>query len=290
MFRRGIFAAACLAIFDTSAIACLWTHDAPVGEEYEKTESTRRVGVIESAIRGRASDRKDLLRAHEYNPANPVAQKNDLAVQALLRGEAKKAVEMLLDIESETPGKYFTAANLGTFHAHAGDYTRGLEELRRAIAINPDAHFGREKYQVKAIEYLQQNRDRPFFLACGFTKPHSPPTAPKKFFDLYDAKRIPLPVDFAATPAAPAGFPKPSITPNGDLFIGREATPDEAHWRERPALARTESPRYLGRAVAALAADPQVLARSGDVLRVADLAREYGFTDIDGRQVEAFEL
>ncbi|MCQ4166082.1 SDR family NAD(P)-dependent oxidoreductase [Tahibacter harae] len=65
---------------------------------------------------------------------------------------------------------------------------------------------------------------------------------------------------------------------------------DEAHWRERPALARTESPRYLGRAVAALAADPQVLARSGDVLRVADLAREYGFTDIDGRQVEAFEL
>lgn len=65
---------------------------------------------------------------------------------------------------------------------------------------------------------------------------------------------------------------------------------DEAHWRERPALARTESPRYLGRAVAALAADPRVLRKSGRVHRVADLAREYGFTDIDGRQVEAFEL
>ncbi|MDC6171294.1 SDR family oxidoreductase [Paucibacter sp. XJ19-41] len=65
---------------------------------------------------------------------------------------------------------------------------------------------------------------------------------------------------------------------------------DEAHWQDSPALARTESPRYLGRAVAALAADPQVLARSGRVLRVADLAREYGFSDIDGRQVEAFEL
>lgn len=65
---------------------------------------------------------------------------------------------------------------------------------------------------------------------------------------------------------------------------------DEAHWQERPALARTESPRYLGRAVAALAADARVLARSGQVLRVADLAREYGFTDIDGRQVAAFEL
>jgi hypothetical protein len=30
--------------------------------------------------------------------------------------------------------------------------------------------------------------------------------------------------------------------------------------------------------------------RTGQVLRVADLAREYGFTDVDGRRVEAFEL
>jgi NAD(P)-dependent dehydrogenase (short-subunit alcohol dehydrogenase family) len=65
---------------------------------------------------------------------------------------------------------------------------------------------------------------------------------------------------------------------------------DEAHWRERPALARTESPRYLGRAVVALAADTRILERTGQVLRVADLAREYGFTDVDGRQVEAFEV
>ena len=65
---------------------------------------------------------------------------------------------------------------------------------------------------------------------------------------------------------------------------------DEAHWHERPALARTESPRYLGRAVVALASDPQVLERSGQVLRVGDLARSYGFTDIDGRAVPPFEL
>lgn len=64
----------------------------------------------------------------------------------------------------------------------------------------------------------------------------------------------------------------------------------EAHWQERPELARTESPRYLGRAVAALAADPAVMDKTGEVLRVADLARAYGFTDIDGRQVEAFEM
>jgi len=65
---------------------------------------------------------------------------------------------------------------------------------------------------------------------------------------------------------------------------------DEAHWHERPALARTESPRYLGRAIAALAGDAGVMQKSGGVHRVADLAREYGFTDVDGRQPEAFEL
>jgi NAD(P)-dependent dehydrogenase (short-subunit alcohol dehydrogenase family) len=65
---------------------------------------------------------------------------------------------------------------------------------------------------------------------------------------------------------------------------------DEAHWHERPALAGTESPRYVGCAVAALAADPHVLDRTGQVLRVGDLAAEYGFTDIDGRRVPPFEL
>ncbi|VTU15288.1 SDR family oxidoreductase [Variovorax sp. RA8] len=65
---------------------------------------------------------------------------------------------------------------------------------------------------------------------------------------------------------------------------------DEAHWHEQPALARTESPRYLGRAVVALARDAGVLDKSGSVHRVADLAHEYGFTDVDGRPVPAFEL
>lgn len=72
------------------------------------------------------------------------------------------------------------------------------------------------------------------------------------------------------------------------VLLGHKA--DENTWRERPALARTESPRYLGRAVAALAADASVMTKTGTVQRVADLAREYGFTDIDGRQPEAFEI
>jgi arylsulfatase A-like enzyme len=99
----------------------------------------------------------------------------------------------------------------------------------RVVVLEGDGEsHGDFRTANQAIEYLKKHRDRPFFLACGFTKPHSPPTAPKRFFDLYDPAKLTLPKTFAATPAAPAGFPKPSVTGNGDLFIGRDASEDEA--------------------------------------------------------------
>lgn len=55
--------------------------------------------------------------------------------------------------------------------------------------------------------------------------------------------------------------------------------------RER---AQTGSVEYLGRAVAALAADPTIIRRSGHTYAVGDLARAYGFTDVDGRQPTAY--
>lgn len=52
-------------------------------------------------------------------------------------------------------------------------------------------------------------------------------------------------------------------------------------------VARGESPQFTGRAVAALAADPKIMTRTGQVLVGADLAREYGFTDLDGTQPQS---
>lgn len=48
--------------------------------------------------------------------------------------------------------------------------------------------------------------------------------------------------------------------------------------------AEMESVTYIGRAIAELACDPSVSRRSGQTLAVGDLARIYGFTDVDGRQ------
>jgi len=83
----------------------------------------------------------------------------------------------------------------------------------------------------KAIELLQRYNggDKPFFLAFGLSKPHSPLVAPKRFFDLYKVDAVPLPVDYAPRPTVPEGFPAGSIRPNNaDLFIARDSTPQTA--------------------------------------------------------------
>jgi iduronate 2-sulfatase len=104
-----------------------------------------------------------------------------------------------------------------------------IKQSDRIVVLDGDGEKHQDyKAADKAIELLRKYKDRPFFLACGFTRPHSPPTAPRKFFDLYDPAKIELPKSFAPRPTAPAGYPKGSVTANGDLFIQRDATPEEA--------------------------------------------------------------
>ena len=45
-----------------------------------------------------------------------------------------------------------------------------------------------------AIDFLKRNKDKPFFLACGFVRPHVPLVAPAKYFDLYDRDAMEAPV------------------------------------------------------------------------------------------------
>ena len=66
----------------------------------------------------------------------------------------------------------------------------------------------------------------------------------------------------------------------------------ESNWREgterTPHFCISESPRYLGRAVAALAADPDVSRWNGQSLSSGQLAQVYGFTDLDGTQPDCW--
>jgi dehydrogenase/reductase SDR family protein 1 len=66
------------------------------------------------------------------------------------------------------------------------------------------------------------------------------------------------------------------------LYPGLVRTEGVMKWADYLDLSNSESPEFVGRAVVALAGDPDVLERSGQALGTAELAEEYGFTDVDG--------
>ena len=68
------------------------------------------------------------------------------------------------------------------------------------------------------------------------------------------------------------------------LYPGLVRTEGILKWKEYLDLSNSVSQWFVGRAVAALAADDDVLSRTGRTLVVAELAQEYGFTDEDGAQ------
>jgi NAD(P)-dependent dehydrogenase (short-subunit alcohol dehydrogenase family) len=79
-----------------------------------------------------------------------------------------------------------------------------------------------------------------------------------------------------------------SLTPGwmrSELMLEHHGV-SESNWRDAtertPHFRMSETPRYLGRAVAALAADPEAARWNGRSLSSGELAKEYGFTDIDG--------
>ena len=110
------------------------------------------------------------------------------------------------------------------------------------------------------------------------------------FYDLAKNAVIRLAYAMASDLHAHPGVTALAITPG---FLRSEHVLDhfgvtEENWRDAvekdPYFAESETPCYVGRAVAALAADPDVGRKSGGVFSSWGLAKEYGFTDVDGRR------
>ena len=80
-----------------------------------------------------------------------------------------------------------------------------------------------------------------------------------------------------ATELKPHGVAVVSLYPG---LVRTEKVMEAAQWLD---MSNSESPEFIGRAVAALATDPDVLRQTGRVLVAAALGVEYGFTDIDGK-------
>ena len=114
------------------------------------------------------------------------------------------------------------------------------------------------------------------------------------FYDL--AKTAAIRLAFTqAKELAPHGCVALALTPGwmrSEMMLDNYRV-TEANWRDGAATnphfaAISESPRFVGRAVAALAADPDLHRHNGGSFSSGGLAREYGFTDLDGSQPDCW--
>jgi NAD(P)-dependent dehydrogenase (short-subunit alcohol dehydrogenase family) len=114
------------------------------------------------------------------------------------------------------------------------------------------------------------------------------------FYDL--AKTAVIRLAFAQSEElAPHGCTAVALTPGwmrSEMMLDHYGV-TEANWRDGASInphfaAISESPRFVGRAVAALAADPNLRRRNGGSFSSGGLAREYGFTDLDGSRPDCW--
>lgn len=80
------------------------------------------------------------------------------------------------------------------------------------------------KVATETIKLLEKHKNEPFFIACGFYKPHCPYITPQKYFDLYPMDKIALP---AISPKTPDDYPPLALASTKPWpYLG--VTPDQA--------------------------------------------------------------
>ncbi|HVK75079.1 MAG TPA: tetratricopeptide repeat protein [Kofleriaceae bacterium] len=159
-----ILAAATLAAATRPADACLWDRDTFQEEALAQKDVAEVVsGKLRKHSRAFYEAKVTYTRALIDAGGAPKERHDDLAVALARLGKHDEALAVLAAKDKLFPGEYTTEANLGTVLAMKGDVKGALAHLEQALVINPDAHFGREKYQVELLRRaLAKTKDR-----CG---------------------------------------------------------------------------------------------------------------------------
>jgi NAD(P)-dependent dehydrogenase (short-subunit alcohol dehydrogenase family) len=168
------------------------------------------------------------------------------------------------------------------------DLERGLRMLRLAI----DTHLITSHFALALL--IRRPGGLVVEMTDGTAEYNAQTYRLSTFYDL--AKTSVIRLAFAqGRELAPHGCTAVALTPGwmrSEMMLDNYGA-TEANWREGEAgnphfRAISESPRFVGRAVAALAADPEVHRRNGGSFSSGGLAREYGFTDVDGSQPDCW--
>jgi len=152
---------ALLCTLPAPAHACFWDKDT-LSMEMRRFPSTlelitgKFVRHSTAFYQWRITDRRAKLEATP--DALPLL--DDLGVALDKTGDHAGAIETGRRALALDEGRYESHANLGTYLLHSGQFAEGLKHIQRAIAINPDAHFGREVVQQRLVEYVLAQRKK----------------------------------------------------------------------------------------------------------------------------------
>ncbi len=158
-YRHRSLALLAMLLLPSLVFACMWDYDTL------RQERSRFPSVLElitgkfprhsrEFYQWRIHDREQRLRASPDN----LDYTDDLAVAYDKCGQHKRAIAIMSATGKKQPGRYETEANLGTFDIHAGQFEAGLKHIDETLRINPQAHFGRERYQRWLVMYMLKRR------------------------------------------------------------------------------------------------------------------------------------
>lgn len=143
--------------FQPTVNACLWDSDTLADEKKARP-------TMAAAILGNPPDLSDPTKLRQRistlqasRRENDPAWWNDLAGAHIRLGEAKVAAELLESVVTRFPDDYGVHANLGTAYHLLGRYAEAEKHIARDLEINPDAHFGLEKYHLALLQYLTRD-------------------------------------------------------------------------------------------------------------------------------------
>lgn len=122
-----------------------------------------------------------------------------------------------------------------------------------AASSKPDVEFTDYQIASDAITTLEQFKDKPFFLAVGFIRPHTPYVAPKPFFDKIDKAKLTLPPFYREGGEDVSKMPPSALRANNNVFRYADPTRDEARDATQAYLAAASfADAQVGRVLAKL--------------------------------------
>jgi Flp pilus assembly protein TadD len=135
-----------------SVFGCIW--DART-LKHEKKANPDLASVILNAGKKKPIDpaiRKDIERLRGRPEPENVEWINNLAGAYLRVGEPAEAVKLLEPARERFPNDYGVRANLGTAYHLLGRYAEAEREIAKDLELNPNAHFGLEKYHLALLQ------------------------------------------------------------------------------------------------------------------------------------------